>query len=849
MLNQLNNAMLCKELEDYFHSRFKEYTPIQAKAIPVINSGKDTLIIAPTGSGKTEACFLPLLSKIHEGNSKPISILYISPLKSLNRDLIRRLREWAHVLNYRVAVRHGDTSTSERNLQSRNPANIFITTPETLGILLTVPRYREYFKNISGVIVDELHEVISSKRGLQLSLNLTRLREITNFQIVGASATLTNVEESAKFIFQGEYECVKDKITVAPEFEIIKSSGAGSLERIDSMCKIIKEKMSKRKVLIFTNTRFMAELVGNRLISNKLNVSVHHSSLSKEERERVELEFKENKIQGLVCTSSLELGIDVGDVDLVIHISSPKQIRKALQRVGRSGHAFGQKSKGVIIAHNSFDLTEAEVIKEFAEKLKIEEDDIIFPSLEVLAHSIAGLLIINRSMSAEKIYEYFTKNKKYEGMDYDDFLLLLGEIHSNGVVFYDGINVKSTRRTRDYYYRRLSTIPYSLRIKMLHGGNEIGELDERFVMSLNEGDIFITRGTPWIVLSIEEDKIRVEHSRTNTLAIPAWEGEQIPVKEIISENVMKKMNLEKELLIEVYADMLIIYSFLGTRGNNALALSMASKLTEHFGAECIAKSSPYAIFVKLPYPINQEQLITQIKEMNVTHQINSILNKNNMFGHLFSQSSFFLGRTDKNERYSPFYLQKLSDSVPYKEAKKYFMYRYCDINLAELFIRSLGKKKINFKILQKLSKMSNDVLEHMSGSQILMPEINESTITTFIESVPANVKFICANCGAPQFSSLENLQKKCIKCKSVLLAPVRDSDKKEYSKDELMRRAAAYNSYEKRAIIALATYGVGIDMATKILARMHPDEKSFVLDLLKARDNFIRTKKYWSAND
>ena len=235
--------------------------------------------------------------------------------------------------------------------------------------------------------------------------------------------------------------------------------------------------------------------------------------------------------------------------------------------------------------------------------------------------------------------------------------------------------------------------------------------------------------------------------------------------------------------------------------------------------------------------------------MNVRNQISSVLNKNNMFGHLFSQSSFYLGRTDKNEKYSPFYLQKLSASVPYNEAKKYFMYRYCDVDLAEEFIRNIGKKKINFKVLSKLSKLSNDVLEHMSGSQILMPQINESTITTFIESVPSNVKFICANCGTPQFSSLENLQKKCVKCKSVLLAPVRDSDKKEYSKDELMRRASAYNSFGKRAIIALATYGVGIDMAAKILSKMHEDDKSFILDLLKARDTFIRTKKYWSAND
>jgi len=236
-------------------------------------------------------------------------------------------------------------------------------------------------------------------------------------------------------------------------------------------------------------------------------------------------------------------------------------------------------------------------------------------------------------------------------------------------------------------------------------------------------------------------------------------------------------------------------------------------------------------------------------EMNIRNQISSVLNKNNMFGHLFSQSTFFFGRTYKNEKYSPFYLQKLSDTVPYKEAQKYFMYRYCNIEVAEKFIRKIKKKKINFKILYKLSKMSNDVLEHMSGSQILMPQINESTITTFIENVPSNVKFICVNCGTQQFSSIDNLQKKCIKCKSVLLAPVRDSDKKEYKKEELMRRASTYNAYGKKAIIALSTYGVGIDMAAKILSRMHPDEKSFILDLLKARDNFIRTKKYWSTND
>ncbi len=859
---------LSKKVSTLFSERFRDYTPIQKKAIPLILDGKDTLIIAPTGSGKTEAAILPLLDKMSANSAlssdshlhpQPITLLYITPLRSLNRDMVERVRVWVHELGYKVSIRHGDTPQAERSFQSKHPAHIFITTPETLQIMLCTDTFRGYFKNLRYVVVDELHELIGSKRGAQLSLGLTRLRRIADFQTVALSATLANAKRAAEFVLKDDYVIARDSETRPPHIDVLKAEGKGESAKLDFMCNVVKENLTHSKTLIFTNTRYMAELISSRLIADGASIGVHHGSLSREERESVENAFKENKIRGLVCTSSLELGIDIGDVDLVIHISSPKQVRKSMQRIGRSGHAFGWASKGIIIAHNEFDFQEAQVISERTKKGLLEDDDIIYPCMDVLGHAVAGEVLVLKRTSDAELHGIFTKNKTYSSISLDDFRLLLSELHRYGIIFYDGMYVRGTARTREYYFTRVSTIPSSVKYPMEYKGRTISYLDERFVMSLNEGDVFITRGTPWQVLSIEAgkeggaigragyigNKIVVERSANYVLAIPDWEGEQIPVKREIAHEVQKMMVHDEKPLIHSFADMLIIYTFLGNAANNALALAIANRLTNHFSAEVGVKSSPYAIFVKLPYPITRDAFVRVLKGTAVANEIKSTLNKNSTFSYNFSQSAYYMGMSDKHERYSPYYIAKLAPTLAYKEALDYFMYRYCDVRAAQAYLDGMLAHSIELITLNALPPIALEVLDHMSGSQVIFPDIPESAAMVLLDHAPRTYKFRCMNCGAEFYGNVEMLPKKCIKCGSVLLAPISDRDK--IGKDEMMRRAALYNSYGKKAVIALATYGVGTDTAARILARLHPDDRSLALDLLRAREQFIRTKKYWSS--
>ncbi|MCX8206042.1 MAG: DEAD/DEAH box helicase [Candidatus Micrarchaeota archaeon] len=839
--------MLPEKLQSLFRARFGSHTPIQEKAIPIISAGGDALVIAPTGSGKTEAVLLPMLAKIHSSGAEPVALLYITPLRALNRDLVERVRSWAKELGLRVSVRHGDTTPPERSFQSRHPAHIFITTPETLQIMLCTRSFRSHFRNLRHVVIDELHELVASKRGAQLSLGITRLRSLAGFQTVAVSATLQSPERAGALFLREGFSVVRDTSARRPHITVEIAKGATEGERLDFICSEIRKSTSEAKTLVFTNTRYMAELVSSRLIAGNADVGVHHGSLSKEERENVEERFKSGAIKCLVCTSSLELGIDIGDVERVVHIGSPKQVRKALQRIGRSGHSHGRQAKGLIIAHNLFDLCEAEVIAEMARAGELEPDDIIYPCTDVLLHAIAGELVARGKIGVGDIRQLCSENPLYSQLGWDAIVAAISEGHRNGVLFFDGESVRPTGKTHNYYFLRVSTIPSSAKYMMESHGRAIGYLDERFVASLSEGDVFITRGTPWSVLSIEDGRVTVEQSPGYTLAIPEWEGEQIPVRREVAERVRARMGFGRKLLVHKFADMLIIYSFLGSAANNALALALASRISSYFSAEVGVKSSPYAVFVKSPYPISKDLLARIVSGMSIVNEIRSSLAKNSTFSLTFSQEAFYFGMADEHKRYPPFFVSRLSASEAYSESLRHFMYRYCDPAPAQALVDSaFVAGGVEFQELSALPPIALDALDHMSGSQVLFPDIPESAALSLLGRAPSTFGLICANCGHKFYGQSESPPSKCPKCTSVLVAPVMQNERKALGRDELMRRASLYRSYGKRAIIALSTYGVGTDTASRILARMHKDEKALAIDLLKARENFIRTKKYWS---
>jgi ATP-dependent Lhr-like helicase len=324
-----------------------EPTLPQQKAIPKILEGKNVLLIAPAGTGKTESAVLPVLHRLllSQTRERGIKIIYVTPLRALNRDMLERLEQWCSALDLRISVRHGDTAARERRTQALIPPDFLITTPETLQIFLLGRRLREHLRSVRWVIVDEVHELADNKRGAQLSLTLERLRELKggDFQIIGLSATIGSPEEVARFLVGVDRPCDIIDVSVARELDLDVSYPQPTVRdkqiaeklytyppvaaRLRVMKKLIDDHKS---TLVFTNTRPTAEVLASRfrLWDMRFPLSVHHGSLSSFTRLKAERGLKQGELKGIICTSSMELGLDIGRVDLVIQYNSPRQVTR-----------------------------------------------------------------------------------------------------------------------------------------------------------------------------------------------------------------------------------------------------------------------------------------------------------------------------------------------------------------------------------------------------------------------------------------------------------------------------------------------------------------------------------------
>jgi ATP-dependent Lhr-like helicase len=368
---------LCIPLNSHLADEGWVPTPIQESAIIPISSGKNCILIAPTGSGKTEAAILPMISRAFSKEWGPMSILYVTPLRALNRDIDRRLEKWVKLAGITVGLRHGDTSQSERNKQSRKPPHLLVTTPETLQIMMTGKRLREHLKNVRAVIVDEVHELAASERGSQLLVGLSRIEELAKRKIqrVGLSATVGNPNEIANWLATENCEPIIAPAPRGTEIRITCSQPEDQDEAIAlehntspkamaSLRMLAKRLKKDAPSLIFVNSRNAAETVASRLATfdKSLDIGIHHGSLSSELREEMEERLQSGNIHALVCTSSLELGIDVGAIRHVHQIQSPRSVDRLLQRVGRAEHVLGGTGRGDLVAWEHDEIGEAAVI-------------------------------------------------------------------------------------------------------------------------------------------------------------------------------------------------------------------------------------------------------------------------------------------------------------------------------------------------------------------------------------------------------------------------------------------------------------------------------------------------------
>ena len=328
---------------------FENLTEIQKKAVPVIYQKIDSLVIAPTGSGKTETAVVPIFDRVSRSKKRgKIKTLYITPLRALNRDVFRRIIKYAENDGLAIQIRHGDTSQSVRKKIAAEPPDILITTPETLIILLTQPAMLSALDELEWIVIDEVHEMLGNERGAQLSLSLERLQANTKFQVtrVGLSATVGNTAEAAKFVVGTKRKCriIEDHSIRKYDVEVRYIDGTIT-DVVDYISDYVSKNHPDSPVLLFTNTRGESEYLASLLKERSaIQIEMHHGSLSQQVREETEETLRAGRPGIVVCTSSLELGLDIGSVELVIHYGSPRQVSKLVQRIGRSKHRRGSSA-------------------------------------------------------------------------------------------------------------------------------------------------------------------------------------------------------------------------------------------------------------------------------------------------------------------------------------------------------------------------------------------------------------------------------------------------------------------------------------------------------------------------
>ena len=660
----------------------EEPSDIQQIAIPPILEGRNVLVIAPTGTGKTLACVLPIFNMFIErrsaGETKGISILYVTPLRALNRDIVRRLTDIGRELDIKVQVRHGDTTTSARAAQAKSPPEMLVTTPETLQAILPGKRMREHLKGVMWVVIDEIHELATDKRGIQLALALERLEHLTgrSFQRIGLSATVGEEEKVGQFLVgtnrsvtvakSGELRQVQIAIQyVTPNPEDTKDADKFGLPpttiaRSKRIGEIISE---KRSTLVFTNTREQAEAVGSQLraLKPELPIRVHHGSLSREIREEVEKAFHDGSLKGVICTSSLELGMDIGRVDYIVQYMSPRMSTRLIQRIGRSGHTLRGLAQGTIIGAWADDLLEAAVLAVNAKASRIEKTIIHDNALDVLAHQIVGIALDLKRAKLSEIYEIIQHcypYRNFTGEELHDFVKFLDSIRIIRLI--DDVVSARFPRTFRYYYENLSVIPDVKRFDVFDffRKRRIGTLDQGFVSrKCKGGTIFIIHGQTWKIINVNEEKLSVEVEPTApTLdAIPSWEGEIIPVsyetaQEVgrlraqiasaidqpeelrklqqqlqLSEDALAKITdtisaqlkhsqlpSDRRIIIEKFENCIIIHACFGSTVNDTLAMILASLLSSKYGVNVATQTDPYRIALICPFKIEPETVALEI---------------------------------------------------------------------------------------------------------------------------------------------------------------------------------------------------------------------------------------------
>ncbi|HDD31289.1 MAG TPA: DEAD/DEAH box helicase [Thermococcus litoralis] len=818
-------------LKRAIEEKFEGLNELQIRAFEEVSAGKSVLIVAPTGSGKTEAAVLPVFNAILEEKLDPISAIYIAPLKALNRDLLDRLLWWGERLGVNVEVRHGDTSSYRKAQQVKKPPHMLIITPETLGVILTMRSFRKALKNVRFVVVDEIVELVDNKRGAQLSLALERLAEFADFQRIGLSATVGNEEEikawlKADVVVKPPIEKSYKIKVLFPQPDEKNRELARNLNLsldVATRLRVLWEIIEKHKrALIFTNTRQFAEILAHRLKAWGKPVEVHHGSLSREARISAERALKEGKIKALVCTSSMELGIDIGEIDVVVQYMSPRQVNRLIQRVGRARHRTGEVSKGYIIATNIEDYLESLVIAQRTLEGKLEAVKPYENALDVLGHFIVGLLIEHRRLPKEVPFEIARRAYPYRKLKWEEYGEVLNMLSEARLIGYDEESdlLYLRRGAYQYYYENLSTIPdeISYRVFDIKSGKVIGRLDESFVMDLEEGVEFIMHGRSWILLGIDEESrlLKVRESKSLESAVPSWEGEMVPVpfevaqdagrlkrellfdfnsaKGLISKvdfddrelelavSTLKKqepLGTDRDLGIESLPRALILHADFGNKTNEAIGRFLLAFLAAKYGKVFSMRAQAHAIVVRSPFQLNPSEVKGYLLQdaRALPFVLSRAMRESHAYRWRMLNVAKRIGALRREARIRK--VEKLFEgTVIEKETINELFHDKLDVKRAEEVLKAIKDGKIRIKGVLRKEPSPLGVLNLSVGGEFLVGgELERDEILMLFKERLLNteVYLVCTNCGWKSTTRVSRLKNRlsylqCPKCSSKMIA-------------------------------------------------------------------------------
>ena len=830
----------------------------------------------------------------------------------MNNDVLRRIIKYAESENLRVQIRHGDTTTSDKRKIVEYPPEVLITTPESLAVVLTSSKMLKALDSLEWVIIDEAHELVSNERGSHLSISLERLQAASLLSVtrIGLSATVGNLKEAARFISGVNRKCAILIDNSMRIYDIDVRFIKGSLNNVAHfIIDYVRDNNIKGSILLFTNTRDEAEYLGTILKNqNYIEIDVHHGSLSKDMREETEIRLREGSAGIVVCTSSLELGLDIGSVELVVHYGSPRQVSKLMQRIGRSRHRQRSSAKGLIVTNIPDDEIEALAIIRRMKKGSIEQQSMHTCAFDVLAHHLVGLAMQTREpIRVEIAFDLVTKAYPFRLITFNDLKECINLLDGNRIIAYNREDHTYQRRIKayKYYFENLSMIPHVLKFEVIDSirKRKIGTLDQQFVGDYGEkGNVFVLKGSQWRILSIDEGRmqVNVEPLHGTAINIPYWVGEMIPVDfktaeevgsirnqaamnhikistSIIDESI-KSLNVipdSKNIVIEnlTSRNTVIVHSTFGSKVNNTIASLLSTILSSQLGYLVETRSDAYRIMLSSTARIGRDHVERMLKD---TYDLEAVIIASFTGTHNINWKVWMVAKRFGMISREAIYDKKVARMIYDRYAKtpisresiREIIHDKYDISQTEKIIHDIQNDVIKIYWIEtnEFSDLAKPILEHSAKFSATPLSIEKGVMELVKERLEKTKhRLICIRCGKWERTvetreTPENLS--CPKCRSRLITRTSSYDydltkiigkrltgnklsaEENHKFERAWKVSSLVNNFGKTAIVVLSRFWDRCGHCSRIL-RNCVDENEIYKSIYEAERQYVTTRGFW----